>query len=379
MRLAIVGEDGAFQPAPVGDVVPSAFSLTVEDLARRAKDVGFAGSAATVFARLQRVATWSGGAPSLGRRAQKLIQGFSTLLPTIIDEVASDDGSTKIILQTHDGHRIEAVHMPRNHVSTPRTTFCISSQVGCAMGCTFCATGSMGIVRNLQAAEIVGQVLALMAAHGPSTGHTVNLVFMGMGEPLHNLDNVARAVEILCDPRGVGLSPKRITVSTSGLVPALARLATLPVRPLLSVSLNATTDETRSRIMPVNRSFPLAALRRALQEFPFRPGEKVLLAYVLLQGENDTALDAVRLADFAAGLHANLNLIPLNEHVRSHHRAPDESWISAFAGQLHRALAERDFSGVVTVRNNRGRDVSGACGQLVQGPVRRRMGTPPSS
>ena len=235
------------------------------------------------------------------------------------------------------------------------------------MGCTFCATGTMGIVRNLDAGEIVGEVLALMQAFGPRRGHEINIVFMGMGEPLHNLDNVARAVEILCDVRGVGLSARRITVSTSGLVPRIVAFSKLLVRPLLSVSINATTDETRSRIMPVNRAFNLATLKRTLLEYPFRTGEKVLLAYVLLQGENDSDDDAARLADFAAGLPANLNLIPLNEHALTTHKAPDDHWIDAFSARLYKELQARGFRGVLTTRNNRGRDVSGACGQLVQG------------
>jgi 23S rRNA (adenine2503-C2)-methyltransferase len=323
------------------------------------------------------VSTWQDGRPAVGRNARRVIDGLDLGLPTIVDEVASDDGSTRLVLATADGHRIEAVHMPRPHVRTPRTTFCISSQVGCAMGCTFCATGTMGIVRNLSAGEIVGEVLALMATRGPATGHTLNLVFMGMGEPLHNLDNVARAIEVLCDPHGVGLSPQRITVSTSGLVPALARFAQLPVRPLLSVSLNATTDATRSRIMPVNRSFDLASLKGALRTFPFRRGEKVLLAYVLLQGENDSVDDAARLAAFAADLPANVNLIPLNEHERSAHRAPDDDWVAAFGRRVYDELTVRGFRGVLTVRNNRGRDVRGACGQLVQGEARRRPAVPP--
>ncbi|MBM4281135.1 MAG: 23S rRNA (adenine(2503)-C(2))-methyltransferase RlmN [Deltaproteobacteria bacterium] len=378
MRLTIVADDGSVSPAPERLASPSAWSLRPDDLAERARSAGVGGSAAHLFRQLQRVSTWRSGQPDVGREARRLLDGLDRSLPAIVDEAPSADGSVRMVLRTVDGHHIEAVHMPRPHVGTPRTTFCISSQVGCAMGCTFCATGTMGIVRNLSAGEIVGQVLALMAAKGPATGHQLNLVFMGMGEPLHNLDNVARAVEVLCDERGVGLSPRRITVSTSGLVPALARFAALPVRPLLSVSINATTDETRSRVMPVNRSFNLAALKAALRAFPFRRGEKVLLAYVLLRGENDAVEDVLRLAEFAAGLHANVNLIPLNEHERSTHRAPDDDWVATFSRHLYDALAARDFRGVLTVRNNRGRDARGACGQLVQGePRRRRTGTTP--
>ena len=205
-----------------------------------------------------------------------------------------------------------------------RTTLCLSSQVGCAMGCTFCATGLMGIVRNLSAGEIVGQVVAMLNAHhrpkddraaretwrgrspeGPSPSHDhsgeggdrpVNLVFMGMGEPLHNLDNVMKAFRILTDAGGLGLSPRRITVSTSGLVSGIERMATYAKRPRLALSINATTDEYRSRIMPVNRVWNLAALADVLTRFPFEKKERVTLEYVLLAGVTDSLEDGRRLA-----------------------------------------------------------------------------------
>ncbi len=323
-----------------------------------------------IFTQLQRVSEWEGDGdarrPRLGKDGRAVLAQLDDTLPTISDAVESGDGSTRLVLQTADGHAIEAVHMPRAHTKVPRTTFCISSQVGCAMGCTFCATGTMGIVRNLSAGEIVGQVLALMRRFGPQTGHHLNVVFMGMGEPLHNLAHVSRAVEILCDPSGIGMSRQRITVSTSGLVPRIDDFAGLAVRPLLSVSINATTDETRGRVMPVNRAFNLQTLKACLQRFPFRRGEKVLLAYVLLRGENDSVDDAERLADFAAGLPANVNLIPLNEHAHTTHKAPDDEWIQSFSAHLYAALQTRGFQGVLTTRNNRGRDIRGACGQLVQ-------------
>ena len=377
MTLPIVNDDGqSLKPAPERAGRPSLWALDPIAIEAMAKDVDFDGSPAQLFARIQRVAEWSEDGVDVGKRARRLLELTDQSLPEIIEEVPSDDGATRMVLLTADGHKIEAVHMPRPHIKTPRTTFCISSQVGCAMGCTFCATGTMGIVRNLSAGEIVGQVLALMRAKGPKTGHQLNLVFMGMGEPLHNLEHVARAVEILCDKRGVGLSEKRITVSTSGLVPQIERFARLPVRPLLAVSINAADDETRSRVMPVNRAWNLATLKKTLQAYPWRRGEKVLLAYVLLKGENDRDDDAARLADFAAGLPANVNLIPLNEHARTEHKAPDDAWIAAFSTRLYEALAERGFQGVLTTRNNRGRDVQGACGQLVQGEAKKGSTAP---
>jgi 23S rRNA (adenine2503-C2)-methyltransferase len=356
---------GAVRPAPERGGEPLAFGLTVPELAALLGPTARV-TAAHVFQRLQRVSTWGEAGPALGKDGRALLQTLDDRLPRIVEEAPSSDGVTRVVMETSDGHALEAVHMPRRHTRTPRTTLCVSSQVGCGMGCTFCATGTMGIVRNLSAGEIVGQVLALMRAHGPQTGHHLNLVFMGMGEPMHNLDHVAKAVEILCDPRGVGISEKRITVSTSGLVPRIDAFAQLVVRPLLSVSINATTDEARGRVMPVNRAYPLATLKACLERFPFRAGEKVLLAYVLLKGENDSADDARRLADFAAGLPANVNIIPLNEHALSSHRAPDQDHEARFVRVLYDELKARGFGGVLTTRNNRGRDVRGACGQLVQ-------------
>ena len=231
------------------------------------------------------------------------------------------------------------------------------------MGCTFCATGSMGILRNLQPGEILGQVLALMAELGPDRGHLLTLVFMGMGEPLHNLDHLHRAIRLMCHPAGLGLGKNRITVSTSGLVSGIERLAKLEPRPLLALSLNATTDEARSRTMPVNRVWNLARLRRALDDWGPKRGEKFCFEYVLLAGENDTEADAQRLADWLGDLRSghNLNLIPMNEHAASAFREPGEDRVQQFAEWLK---ARGCF---VTVRRSRGRDVQGACGQLVKG------------
>ncbi len=360
LRLSELG------PAPEKAGLPSLWSLSVEELQALGKGAGFDGSPAALFRRVQRVREWKDGDVDVGARARALLALTDRSLPAITAEAPSDDGSTRLVLTTSDGHKIEAVHMPRPHVRAPRTTFCISSQVGCAMGCTFCATGTMGIVRNLTAGEIVGQVLALMKWRGPATGHQLNLVFMGMGEPLHNLAHVTKAIAVLCDERGIGMSAKRITVSTSGLVPKIIELSQTTPRPMLSVSINAADDVTRSRVMPVNRAWNLATLKKTLLAYPFGRGEKVLLAYVLLKGENDADDDAVRLAEFAAGLRANVNLIPLNEHARTAHKAPDDEWVARFSRTLFAALRERDFKGVLTTRNNRGRDIQGACGQLVQ-------------
>jgi 23S rRNA (adenine2503-C2)-methyltransferase len=320
-----------------------------------------------VFGNLQRVGTWGPEGPFLSRRILSWLASRADLsLPALREERPSADGSTKLVLELADGRRIEAVHMPRLD-GRPRVTFCLSSQVGCAMGCTFCATGAMGIVRNLTAGEIVGQVLALMRRLGPPLGDRLNLVFMGMGEPLHNLDHVHRAIAVLCRPGGAGLSPGRITVSTSGLVSGIERLAALVPRPQLAISLNATTDAARSATMPVNRAWNLARLRQALADWPLGRHERFSFEYVLLSGVNDTPEDADRLADWLGDFRQRhcVNLIPMNEHAEAPFREPSQERLWDFAASLRRQGC------FVTVRRSRGRDVAGACGQLVAGPLRR--------
>jgi 23S rRNA (adenine2503-C2)-methyltransferase len=270
-----------------------------------------------------------------------------------------------------------------------RVTLCLSSQVGCAMGCTFCATGQMGIVRNLTAAEIVGQVVAMLNHHSHAHEHPVNpqqeaeghraqhdpegagrrtrpvnLVFMGMGEPLHNFDHLMGAFETLTDPEGLAIPPRRITVSTSGLVSGIDRLGGLARRPRLALSLNSTTDERRSRIMPVNRVWNLEALATSLARFPLQSGERITLEYVLLKDHTDSLEDGRRLAAFARHFPAKVNLIPFNPHEGSGFEPPDESRI----GALCRLLSEAGLT--VSVRRSRGQDVAGACGQLVRSPRR---------
>jgi len=315
-----------------------------------------------IFGMLQRPWTWVEGRPRVSKEIRQWMEGrLDTSLPEILERLESRDGSTKVALGLGDGERIEAVHMPRE-VRNPRVTLCLSSQVGCAMGCTFCATGSMGLRRNLAAGEIVGQVLALLRNLGPERPHAITLVFMGMGEPLHNLDQLHRAICILNHTRGLNISTRRITVSTSGLVSGIERLAHLSPRPWLALSLNATTDEARSRIMPVNKVWNLARLRQALSAWPLEDREKLTIEYVLIENVNDSLEDADRLSDWMGELRAshNLNLIRMNAHGASEHQEPGEDRIHAF---VQRLKARGCF---VTVRKSRGRDVQGACGQLVR-------------
>ena len=343
--------------APERMGLPSAYGLLPEELAA----LGVPGRPELLFGRLQRPWTWAAAGPAISKAQRDWLRAVGeTGLPEVVEAHPSADGSTKLVLRLADGERIEAVHMPRE-VRSPRVTLCISSQVGCAMGCTFCATGAMGIRRNLSAGEIVGQVLALIQALGPPQSHSVTLVFMGMGEPLHNLDNVHQAIRILNHPAGLNISTRRITVSTSGLVPGIERLALMQPRPWLALSLNATTDAARSRVMPVNRVWNLARLRQALERWTLAPGEKLLVEYVLMDGENDTLEDADRLADWLGTLRTghNINLIRMNEHAGSSFREPGLERLQAF---LERLKARGCF---VTVRKSRGRDVLGACGQLL--------------
>ncbi len=347
--------------APERQGPPSAWALLPEDLAA----AGCPGRPENVFARLQRVRTWLPDKLFLKREIRAWLAANTDLsLPEIVERHPSEDGSTKLVLQLTDGRRIEAVHMPRGPRGSaePRITFCISSQVGCALGCTFCATGAMGIVRNLTAGEIVGQVLAIQHEFGPRQGECLYLVFMGMGEPLHNLDHVHRAIRVLCHPEGSLLSPSRITVSTAGLVSGIEKLSKMEPRPLLAVSLNATTDEARSATMPINRAWNLARLRQALDDWQPRRHERFIFEYVLLAGVNDSLEDADRLAEWLGDLRSchNLNLIPMNEHSQASFREPSEARTQAFAGRLHA------LGCFVTVRRSRGRDVQGACGQLAR-------------
>jgi 23S rRNA (adenine2503-C2)-methyltransferase len=348
-------------PEPEGPA--AAWALLPEDFA----ELGCPGRGEHVFSRLQRVRSWApDGSVGLSRRVRAwLAARTDDSLPDVVERQASADGATKLGLRLGDGRRVEAVHMPRRAAGArgnARVTYCVSSQVGCALGCTFCATGAMGLTRNLTAGEIVGQVLALMRGLGPRLGDRLFLVFMGMGEPLHNLEHVHRAIRVLCHPAGAGLSPRRITVSTAGMVSGIERLARLEPRPQLAISINATTDAARSAAMPVNRAWNLARLRQALDAWELKPNERFVFEYVLLAGVNDETADADRLAAWLGDLRHrhNVNLIPMNEHARAPFREPPEARLQAFAARL------RAHGCFISVRRSRGRDAQGACGQLAR-------------
>jgi 23S rRNA (adenine2503-C2)-methyltransferase len=249
---------------------------------------------------------------------------------------------------------VETVLMPEE----VRDTICISSQVGCPVDCKFCMTALMGLERNLTAGEIVGQVL-LVARENQllRDGSRLNIVVMGMGEPLLNLPNVLKATRILVDPDGVGLSPRRITVSTSGIIPKMREMGQEPVRPKLAISLNASTEEQRRELMPITRKYHLADLIEACREYPLRPWEKLTFEYVLLGGVNDSDADARRVVKLLANLDCKVNLIALNPGPGIPFETPSPERVHAFQSIVRRAMP-------CFLRKPRGRDIFAACGQL---------------
>jgi 23S rRNA (adenine2503-C2)-methyltransferase len=278
---------------------------------------------------------------------------FPASLP-IHDRQISSDGTRKYLFEVEGGDLIESVMIKQ----PSRMTLCVSSQVGCAMGCKFCRTATMGLKRSLTTSEIIGQVRGVLEDAKHFGDSFQNIVFMGMGEPLHNFDGVTRAVRNLTDPRGFAISPRKVTVSTVGLVPAIRRLGESDVPVSLAISLNATTDEVRSEIMPVNARFPLSDLIAAIKEFPLGPRKKITIEYVLLGGVNDSADDMRRLAKLMRGLPVKINLIPYNENAGLGYKSPSRDWVYSWQTYLN-SHGHQSF-----IRWSKGQDIGAACGQL---------------
>ena len=293
----------------------------------------------------------------------KLAEVARISTPVVEAKHTSTDGTTKFLLRLEDGRHIESVFIP----DTPAQTFCISTQVGCAMKCAFCLTGKMGLLRHLTPAEIAGQVRVLAHETGLADS-AFNIVLMGMGEPLHNYDATMKAIRILADKDGLSLPPKRITLSTVGVLPELARLATEELMPNLAISLHATTNEMRDKLVPINRKFTLEDLIEACRQFPLAKRRRITFEYVMLDHVNDTPDDARRLVRLLNGIKAKVNLLPLNEAAGIPFSRPSDDRVNEFA----RILAERDV--VVSVRKSRGRDIRAACGQLIVGGEKRSPG-----
>ncbi len=291
----------------------------------------------------------------LSRELRAMLAGaFSLTTPSIAARDRSVDGTEKFLLRLHDGRQIESVFIP----DTPAMTFCISTQVGCAMACAFCLTGKMGLVRDLSANEIVGQVRVLADATG-LLGKPFNIVLMGMGEPLHNYDETMKALRILADTDGMAVPARRMTLSTVGLLPALERLAHEPVMPNLAISLHAPTDTLRGELVPINRKYGVAETIAACRRFPLKRRSRITFEYVLLAGVNDSPEQARQLAKLLAGVQSKVNLIPLNAAAGIPFERPSDQAIDRFA----KILADRGLR--VSVRKSRGRDIRAACGQLI--------------
>ncbi len=284
---------------------------------------------------------------------QKLTEQAEVALPEVERRTPSQDGSEKLVLRLGDGARIQAVLMP----DEDRLTLCVSTQVGCGFGCAFCFTGTMGVERNLTAGEIVGQVMAARAGLLPGSRLT-HIVYMGMGEPLANYAATVKSIRILTDPRGLALAPRRITVSTVGLVSGIERLAKENLRVNLAISLHATSNEIRDRIMPVNKGFAIEELLQACRRFPVAFRQRITFEYVLLEGVNDGAEDARRLVRLLKGIRGKINLIPFNDWEGSGFQRPPLQRILGFQAILleHGVRA--------TVRWSKGEDIGAACGQL---------------
>lgn len=265
----------------------------------------------------------------------------------------SKDGTKKFLLGLNDGNKIESVLIP----DKKRLTLCISTQIGCAMGCKFCLTGKMGLKRNLTLSEILNQILIVKESLNGKSSIT-NIVMMGMGEPLNNYENCINSIEIITYQEAFNFSSRKITLSTVGLIPELERLSKEKIRFRLAISLNASNDEVRNYLMPINRIYPIKEILSVCKKFPLRPRERITFEYVLLEGENDSPSDAKDLVNLLKGIPSKINLIPLNEAPEIPFKRPSEERIRKF----QKILLDNGLTAIV--RTSKGNDISAACGQL---------------
>jgi 23S rRNA (adenine2503-C2)-methyltransferase len=301
----------------------------------------------------------------------RLAENFTIELPQVVTRQISADGTRKYLVRIAGGHEVETVYIPEEG----RGTLCISSQVGCTLTCSFCHTGTQKLVRNLTAAEIVGQVMLARDDLGEwpvkgvpkvETRLISNIVLMGMGEPLYNFDNVRDAMKVVMDNEGIALGRRRITLSTSGVVPEIARTAQ-EIGCLLAVSFHATTDEVRDRLVPINKKWNIATLLDALRAYPgLSNSERITFEYVMLDGVNDSKEDAHRLVELLRGIPAKVNLIPFNEWPGAPYKRSSGNRIHAFADIIHNA------GYASPIRTPRGEDIMAACGQLKSATERAR-------
>ena len=302
----------------------------------------------------QKAASFSGITTLPVAFRDELAKRMSFGLPEVAARFDSVDGTQRYLLKLADGKTVETVLMPEGE----RYTFCISSQVGCPVNCQFCLTAKMGLERNLTAGEIVGQVLLVAGLNGLSSAvERLNIVMMGQGEPLLNLPNVIKATRLLTDPEGIDFSPRRITVSTAGITPKIVELGKEAVRPKLAISLNASTEEQRVRLMPITKKYHLRELLEACRRYPLRSWEKLTFEYVLLGGVNDSDADAKRVVALIGNLKCKVNLIALNPGPGIDFKIPDDERVLRFQTIIKRSVP-------CFIRKPRGRDVFAACGQL---------------
>ncbi|MDR3345783.1 MAG: 23S rRNA (adenine(2503)-C(2))-methyltransferase RlmN [Campylobacteraceae bacterium] len=287
----------------------------------------------------------------------------------VLKEEQSSDGSKKYLFALHDGLSVETVLLPMKieefdedgqRVHHTRYTVCVSSQVGCKIGCAFCLTGKSGFVRNLSAGEIVAQVLFLKKLNNIDAARRVNIVYMGMGEPLDNLQNVVKAVGIFADIDGLSISPRRQTISTSGLSSQIEKLGSIDTGALLAISLHAVDDETRVKLMPINKAYNIKSIIEAVKKFPIDMRKRVLFEYLMIKDVNDSLESAKKLVKLLSGIKAKVNLIYFNPHAGSEFGRPDEKDMRAFADFLN------SHALLCTIRRSKGLDISAACGQLKQ-------------
>ena len=295
------------------------------------------------------------GMTNLSRELRAALEEKATVsLPDVVQHQVSEDGTQKFVLRLADGRQIESVFIP----DTPKQTFCVSTQVGCAMGCAFCLTGKMGLVRHLSAAEIAAQV-RLLAKATNLLDKSFNIVLMGMGEPLQNYDNTMKAMRMLNEKEGLDMHPKRVTLSTVGLVPQMDKLAQEELMPNLAVSLHAASEETRAAIVPPSKKYTMQDVIDACKRFPLSKRRRIMFEYVMLAGVNDSDEDARKLVKVLSGVKAKVNLLPLNAAPGIPFERPSDERINKFA----RILADKGL--MVSVRKSRGRDIRAACGQLI--------------
>ncbi len=298
----------------------------------------------------------------LSKSLRQRLSSHSVTLPRLHTRQQASDGTEKYLLQLRDAEKIECVLIPERK----RNTLCISTQVGCPLDCRFCLTALLGFRRNLSPAEIIGQILYVLcdkdlgirSTGGESSPALTNVVLMGMGEPLQNLENVIKSLVILADPQGLALPPRRITLSTVGLVPQIRQLAEAPVVPNLAISLSATTDAVRDQLMPINRKYPIQKVLQACAGFPLRRNQRITFEYVLIAGVNDSDADARRLVKLLAKIRSKVNLLPLNPGNANGLRPSSPQRVNCF----REILAGKGLPAYV--RRPRGPDIFAACGQL---------------